>query len=75
MGVLYLQDNKIPEAQHYFQEALRVEPGYEIARTNLNAIEASLPPPAIIRLPAFPEASAPPPDTAQFRFDRSAHSD
>jgi tetratricopeptide (TPR) repeat protein len=78
MGVLYLQDNKIPEAQHYFQEALRVEPGYEIARTNLNAIEASLPPPPIIRLPAFPEAPAPPPDTAQFRFDRearSAHSD
>jgi tetratricopeptide (TPR) repeat protein len=53
MGVLCLQEEKLRDAQHYFEEALRLEPNYERARRNLTALETRLPPPGIIDLPAF----------------------
>jgi tetratricopeptide (TPR) repeat protein len=56
MGVLYLQTNDLENAQHYFEEALRLEPDYELARRNLDALQALLPPLPVIDLPALPEA-------------------
>jgi len=51
MGVLYLNANDLRSAQHYFEEALRLEPAYETARINLEAIQELMPPPSIIDLP------------------------
>jgi tetratricopeptide (TPR) repeat protein len=53
MGVLYLQQNKFEEAQRSFQEALRLEPQYELAHRNLQAIQTATPPPAIIHISSF----------------------
>jgi len=53
MGVLYLQAQKLGDAQQYFQKALQLEPDYEVARVNLSKLEALIPQPAIVQLPAF----------------------
>jgi tetratricopeptide (TPR) repeat protein len=53
MGVLCLQEEKLGDARHYFEEALKLEPNYERARRNLEALETRLPPPGVIDLPAF----------------------
>jgi tetratricopeptide (TPR) repeat protein len=52
MGVLCQESQRLHDAQHYFEKALRLEPGYELARRNLTALEALLPSPSIIELPA-----------------------
>jgi len=51
MGVLYLRAEKLGDALHYLEKALRLEPDYEVARRNLTALEALLPPPSILQLP------------------------
>jgi tetratricopeptide (TPR) repeat protein len=43
MGVLYLQEEQLVRAREYFEEALRLAPGYEIAERNLTDVEALLP--------------------------------
>ena len=53
MGVLYLQAQKLGDAQQYFEKALRLEPDYEVARRNLTAMETVLPAPPILQLPAY----------------------
>lgn len=54
MGVLYLKEKNFDQAQAYFQEAVRLDPQYEIAERNLRAVQAATPPPpAIIHLPSF----------------------
>jgi tetratricopeptide (TPR) repeat protein len=50
LGVLYLDEKRLPDAQHYFEEALRLEPGYEMARRNLDAVQASQAPLPILDL-------------------------
>ena len=60
MGVLYLQENKVREAQHYFREALRLEADYEVARRNLDGLlQGPAPPPAILYLPASGSSASP----------------
>jgi tetratricopeptide (TPR) repeat protein len=43
LGILYLQEQRTEDALYYFEEALRVEPSYEIARRNLEALRGSAP--------------------------------
>ncbi|HZI50975.1 MAG TPA: tetratricopeptide repeat protein [Terriglobia bacterium] len=52
MGVLCMTNNRLPDARHYFEAALRLEPNYDLARRNLNAVLEQLPSPSIIRLPS-----------------------
>jgi tetratricopeptide (TPR) repeat protein len=58
MGVLYLEEKKFREAQHYFREALRLEAGYEIARRNLDGLQVATPASSILYLPAFGSAAS-----------------
>jgi tetratricopeptide (TPR) repeat protein len=53
MGALYLQEKKFDRAQMYFEEALRLDPQYEIAQRNLIAVQVLTPPSGIIHLPSF----------------------
>ena len=53
MGVLYLQDGKLDRARQFFEQALKLEPRYDVAQNNLKTVEAMMPPPAIIALPSF----------------------
>jgi tetratricopeptide (TPR) repeat protein len=53
MGVLYLQEKKLRQAEDSFRESLRLEPNYELAERNLQALQPSNGPPSIIRLAAF----------------------
>jgi tetratricopeptide (TPR) repeat protein len=53
MGVLYLKEKNIDQAQTFFEEALRLDPQYETAQRNLSAVQAATPPSAIIHLPSF----------------------
>jgi tetratricopeptide (TPR) repeat protein len=53
MGVLYLQEKNLDRAQMFFEEALRLDPQYEIAQRNLTALQLAAPPPAVINLPSF----------------------
>ena len=46
MGVLYLQENKLDRARYFFEEAVRLEPTYEIALQNLRAVELQMHPAA-----------------------------
>jgi len=58
MGVLYLQEKNLDRAQMFFEEALRLDPQYEIAQRNLTAVQSAAPPPAVINLPSFEIHSA-----------------
>ena len=70
MGVLYLQEGKFDRARQFFEQALKLEPRYEVAQNNLKAIEAMTPPLAMITLPSFqdhppiPNVECPPPEPA-----------
>jgi tetratricopeptide (TPR) repeat protein len=73
MGVLYLQQNKLSDAQHYFEEALRLDPNYERARHNLTEVEALLQSPSVIGLPASVSESVKQPQTPrEVQFDGNA---
>jgi tetratricopeptide (TPR) repeat protein len=43
MGVLYMQESNLDQAEQFFQEALRLEPSYEIAERNLKMVQTVLP--------------------------------
>jgi hypothetical protein len=70
MGVLYSQEGKFDRARQFFEQALKLEPRYDVAQNNLRAIEALMPPSAIIALPSFevhapiPNVECPPPEPA-----------
>jgi Flp pilus assembly protein TadD len=53
MGVLYLQEKKLDRAQTSFEEALRLDPQYEIAQRNLTAVQVLTPPSGVIHLSSF----------------------
>jgi tetratricopeptide (TPR) repeat protein len=53
MGVLYLQEKKLRQAEESFRESLRLDPNYELAERNLQALQPSNVPPSIIHLAAF----------------------
>jgi tetratricopeptide (TPR) repeat protein len=53
MGVLYLKEKNFEQAQAFFKEAVSLDPQYEIANRNLSAVQAAIPPAAIIHLPSF----------------------
>jgi tetratricopeptide (TPR) repeat protein len=72
MGVLYLQQNKLRDAQQYFQEALRLDPNYERARRNLTELETLLQPPSAVGLPASASESVKQPPTGEVQFDGNA---
>jgi tetratricopeptide (TPR) repeat protein len=59
MGVLYMQEGKFDRARQFFEQALRLEPRYELAQSNLKTIEALMPPPTIVALPSFESAPIP----------------
>ena len=52
MGVLYLNDAHLERAQMFFEEALRLDPQYEIAQRNLTAVQAAIPP-SVVHVPSF----------------------
>ena len=70
MGVLYLQEGKFDRARQFFEQALKLEPGYEVAQNNLKLIEAVTPPSTFFTLPSFedhppiPNVECPPPEPA-----------
>jgi len=53
MGALYLQEKKFDRAQMFFEEALRLDPQYEIAQRNLTAVQVLTTPSGIVHLPSF----------------------
>jgi len=69
LAVLYQKEKRPYDAQHYFEEALRLEPAYEIARRNLDALQESLPPPSIVHLPAVISEPKDSPIVADLPFD------
>jgi tetratricopeptide (TPR) repeat protein len=53
MGVLYLQEQRVEQARYFFEESVRLDPKYELAQRNLQALKAVTAPPAILHLGSF----------------------
>ena len=64
MGVLHLQERRIKDARHYFEEALRLDPNHDLASRNLAALTPEGAAPLIVRLPAFSHGVDSPAETA-----------